>query len=48
MCRVGGVLYDAGSSVSASADVDVGEWWKALEKDDKKIKICLLITNLKH
>ena len=29
MCRVGGVLHDAGSSVSASADVDVREGWKA-------------------
>ena len=29
MCGVGGVSNDAGSSVSASADVDVREGWKA-------------------
>ena len=29
MCGVGGVSHDAGSFVSASADVDVPEGWRA-------------------
>ena len=33
MCGVGGVSHDAGSSVSASADVDVWEGWKAASGD---------------